>query len=246
MTAISPATVKALSARIPQIAIDGLSGSGKSTIAKALAGILDGDYVDTGAAYRAMTWWMMNSGINLADEAAIANAVSSPIIELGLDPRTPHVWVDSRDVSSEIRSDDVTDCVSTVARVPQVRRRLVDLQRSYALVAQEQGRPCVMEGRDIGTVVLPDAHLKIWLTADLAARAARRAAQNGTLASASSDTADVAMSLSERDAVDTSRDASPAHQAADAIVIDASHAGIDEVVTVCLLALCDAMGVSYA
>ena len=243
---IAPATLKAIAARVPQVAIDGPSGSGKSTIAKALAGLLGGDYVDTGAAYRAMTWWMVNSGVDIHDEHAVAEAADSPIIDMGLDPSAPRVWVDSRDVSGDIRSDEITAAVSSVARVPQVRRRLVDLQRSYAMVARSNGRACVMEGRDIGTVVLPTADLKVWLTADLAARAQRRAAQNGEVAEATADASHVAQSLARRDQVDSTREASPAQQAADALVVDATDIGIDDVVRICVLALCDSLDVSYA
>lgn len=243
---LATSAVKALAARVPQVAIDGPSGSGKSTVAKSMATLLDGDYVDTGASYRAMAWWMINSGVDVADESSVAAAALTPIIELGLAADGPRVWVDSRDVSAEIRSDEVTAAVSQVARVPQVRRRLVDLQRSYAHVARAQGRACVMEGRDIGTVVLPDADLKVWLTADLAERARRRALQNDTLTTASNVASDVAASLTSRDLMDSSRTSSPAVKAQDAVVVDATTAGPDEVVTACALALCDALGIPYA
>ena len=214
----------------PQIAIDGPSGSGKSTVARALAALLGGDYVDTGATYRAMTWWMLQCGVELDQPREVASRVNEPIIELGVDPESPAVWVDARDVTMDVRSPEVSAAVSKVAAVPEVRTRMVALQRAYAESARDRGRAVVMEGRDIAEVVLPDADAKVWLTADLQARAARRAAQDEELLGAQAAVADVAQGLQQRDAADSSRAVTPVAMAADAVVVDATHLSVEQTV----------------
>lgn len=220
----------------PIIAIDGPSGSGKSSTSRGVARRLGLRYVDTGAMYRAMTWWMLANGVDVDDPAAVAARCGEPVIDLRDDPANPGVSVDGRDVSLDIREGSVADAVSRVAAVPQVRERLIVSQRSMVDDAWAAGSGVVMEGRDIGTVVLPDADLKIYLTADVEARAARRALEEsersgrGSVASAQAN-------LESRDALDTTRTVSPLQQADDAIAIDGTHLSLDEVIDAVIRAL---------
>ncbi|MBU6213205.1 MAG: (d)CMP kinase [Actinomycetales bacterium] len=247
MSELSPeARLSELRAMCPQIAIDGPSGSGKSTVARALAGLLHGDYVDTGATYRAMTWWMLQCGVDVDQPDDVAARVNEPIIELGVDPQSPAVWVDARDVSTDVRTAAVSAAVSKVAAVPAVRVRMVDLQRAYAENARNHGRAVVMEGRDIAEVVLPGADAKVWLTADLQARAARRAAQDEQLLGAQAAVADVAQGLQQRDTADSSRAATPVTIAADAVVVDATHLSVEQTVHAVLDAAAKQAGVADA
>ena len=160
------------------IAIDGPSGSGTSSTSRGVADRLELRYVDTGAMYRAMTWWMLEHGVDVGSPEAVAARCAEPVILLRDDPKDPGVMVDGHDVSASIREPRVADAVSLVAAVPAVRARLVQAQRDLVAAARAEGRGVVMEGRDIGTVVLPDADLKVFLTADVAARAARRAQED--------------------------------------------------------------------
>ena len=128
--------------------------------------------------YRALTWWMLARGIPADEPAAVAQAASEPIIEVGTDPDGPWVRVDGQDVSAAVRTQEVTSAVSAVARVPQVRARLIALQREIIARARAEGRGIVAEGRDIGTVVAPDAVVKVYLTASERARAQRRTAES--------------------------------------------------------------------
>lgn len=217
------------------IAIDGPSGSGKSTVSRALAADLAGDYVDTGATYRALTWGLLQRGVHLESADAIAAACAFPEIQVSSDPGHQQVFADSVDVTEAIRSEEVTAAVSAVAAVPAVRARLVSLQRTFAERARAAGRPVVMEGRDIGTVVLPEATLKVWLTADVQARAARRAAEVGA------HHAHTIEALEVRDAKDSSRAISPAEAAPDAVVIDATHLDVAGVVAAIRTALNQAL-----
>ena len=218
------------------IAIDGPSGSGKSSTSRGVARRLGLHYVDTGAMYRAMTWWMLEQGVDVDDPAAIAARCGEPVMVLRDDPTDPGVSVDDQDVSADIRDAAVADAVSRVAAVPEVRERLVRSQRSMVDAAITAGTGVVMEGRDIGTVVLPGADLKIYLTADVEARAARRALEEaersgrGSVASAHAN-------LESRDALDTTRTVSPLQQAADAIAIDGTHLSLDEVIDAVIRAL---------
>jgi cytidylate kinase len=193
-------------------------------------------YIDTGAMYRAMTWWVLANGIDVDDPAALAARCGEPVIELRDDPADPGVSVDGRDVSLDIREGPVADAVSRVAAVPQVRERLVVSQRSMVDDAVAAGSGVVMEGRDIGTVVLPDADLKIYLTADVEARAARRALEESERSGEGSVTS-VQANLQSRDALDTTRTVSPLQQAADAIAIDGTHLSLDEVIDAVIRAL---------
>ena len=220
----------------PIIAIDGPSGSGKSSTSRGVAQRLGLRYVDTGAMYRAMTWWMLTQGVDVDDPAAIAERCGEPVIELGVDPVAPMVRVDGRDVSADIREASVADAVSLVAAVPQVRERLVRSQRDMVDEALASGSGVVMEGRDIGTVVLPHADLKVYLTADVEARATRRALEESQRSGSGSVSA-AQENLQSRDELDTTRAVSPLQQAADAVAIDGTHLTLDEVIDAVIRAL---------
>lgn len=216
----------------PIIAIDGPSGSGKSSTSRGVAQRLGLRYVDTGAMYRAMAWWMLAQGIDVDDPAAIAARCDEPVIELGVDPADPGVRVDGRDVSAEIREAGVADAVSRVAAVPEVRALLVRQQRAMVAQALADGTGVVMEGRDIGTVVFPDAELKVYLDARPEVRAARRSKEVTDL---SYET--VAADLARRDALDQGRANDPLATADDAVVIDTSDMTVDEIVDAIVAAL---------
>jgi cytidylate kinase len=201
------------------IALDGPSGSGKSTVARGVARTLGWRYVDTGATYRAATLAALRASVPLDDPAAVAAAVGAAAIELSVDPDAPGVRLDGEDVSAEIRGPEVTSAVSAVSAVPQVRTQMVALQRSLI------GTGAVVEGRDIGTAVAPDAPVKVYLDASPEVRASRRAAE-GTVG----DVPAVAADLARRDQLDSSRKASPLQAAADAVHLDSSALSADEVV----------------
>jgi cytidylate kinase len=226
------------------IALDGPSGSGKSTVARRLAARLGWRYVDTGATYRAATLAVLRAGTDLTDAAVITSVVATASIELCTDPSAPVARLDGEDVSLVIRNPEVTAAVSAVSAVPAVRALLVALQRE---LAGTDG--AVLEGRDIGTVVMPDAALKIFLDAAPGVRASRRAADadagvavgpdsEGTTASASDRppsrpealVARVEADLARRDGLDSSRAASPLHAAPDAVHLDTSALDADTVV----------------
>lgn len=199
------------------IALDGPSGSGKSTVGRGVARALGLAYVDTGATYRAATLAVLRAGADPSSVDAVTAAVTAADITLTTDPGAPAVLLDGEDVSAEIRGPEVTATVSAVSAVPGVRTLLVDLQRRLA------GEAAVVEGRDIGTVVLPDAPVKVYLDADAAVRAARRAGDADSGVSASGDVVTaVAADLARRDAHDSSRAASPLQAAPDAVHLDAT------------------------
>ncbi|AJE39978.1 (d)CMP kinase [Streptomyces nodosus] len=204
------------------VAIDGPSGTGKSSTSKAVAAQLGLSYLDTGAQYRAITWWMVSNGIDIGDPTAVAAVAGKPEIVSGTDPSAPTITVDGTDVSGPIRSQEVTSKVSAVSAVPEVRTRITELQRSYAAAA-ETG--IVVEGRDIGTTVLPDADLKIFLTASPEARAARR---SGELKGA--DVQATREALIKRDAADSGRKASPLAKADDAVEVDTTDLTLQQVI----------------
>ncbi|MGI5199224.1 (d)CMP kinase [Streptomyces sp. CA-288835] len=204
------------------VAIDGPSGTGKSSTSKAVAAQLGLSYLDTGAQYRAITWWMVNNGIDVSDPSAIAAVAAKPEIVSGTDPSAPTITVDGTDVSGPIRTQEVTSKVSAVSAVPEVRARITELQRSVAASA-EGG--IVVEGRDIGTTVLPDADVKIFLTASPEARAARR---SGELKGADLHTTREA--LLKRDAADSTRKTSPLAKADDAVEVDTSDLTLQQVI----------------
>jgi GTP-binding protein len=204
------------------VALDGPSGSGKSSTSKSIAIRAGWNYLDTGALYRAMTFLALSiKSENPKD--IIAAVIDSPISFIS-DPRDPKIFLDGRDISKEIRSHEVTEKVSVISAIPEVRAELLTLQRS---IIKKADRGIVVEGRDIGTVVCPDAALKIYLTADIAARANRRDAE---LAEDSRGTEAVAQSLAARDEIDSTRTVSPLAMANDAVHIDSTELNLEETV----------------
>lgn len=198
------------------IAIDGPAGTGKSSVSRGLAAAVGARYVDTGAMYRIATLAMLRAGVDLDDPAAIAAASDVPI-SVGFDPEIEQTYLGGEDVSALIRCDDVTRAVSAVAAVPEVRARLVRLQRELA----EGADSVVVEGRDIGTVVLPDADVKIFLTASAETRATRRNAQN-MAAGLPDEYETVLADVIRRDHLDSTRAVSPLRPADDALIVDTS------------------------
>ena len=208
---------------MPVIAIDGPAGSGKSTIAKAVAARLGVDYLDTGAMYRSVAFAALRDGLDPSDEAAVAALAQRVVIDVD-----DKVLVDGEDATAAIRGPAVSMAVSAVAQNPGVRAELVRRQRRWA--GDRAG--AVMEGRDIASVVLPDADVKVYLTASDAERARRRAGQSGQLPAA-----DVAADLARRDQIDSSRAASPLLVADGAVVIDTTGHTIEQVVDAVLALL---------
>ena len=202
------------------IALDGPSGTGKSTVAKGLARKLGFRYLDTGAMYRAVTWAVLRDGMDPEDRDAVTALAARTRLEITTDPDDQRVLVDGRPVNAEIRSQAVTTAVSPVSAAPGVRELLVAAQRE--LIA---GGAVVVEGRDIGTVVVPDAGLKVFLTASADARASRRSRQDGT-----ADHRSTAADLNRRDTYDSSRAHSPLRAAEDAVHVDTTAMGVAEVI----------------
>jgi len=202
------------------VAMDGPSGSGKSSTSRGVAATLGLRYLDTGAQFRAVTVWMLRHAVDLGDPEAIAAAAERPVIVSGTDPSAPTITVDGEDVAEAIRSEETTRAVSAVASVPAVRQRLLDLQRSIIGTGG-----IVVEGRDIGSVVAPHARVKLYLTADPAARAARRTAEQ-----AGGDVAATEADLRRRDAIDSSRAAAPLQVPEGAVHLDTTHYSLTEVI----------------
>jgi cytidylate kinase len=197
------------------VAVDGPSGAGKSSASRGAASALGLRYLDTGSMYRALTWWLLDRGADTTDPAVVARLAAEPAIEVGTDPAAPWTRVDGTDVSEAIRTREVTGAVSAVAAVPQVRARLIAMQRQ--IIASAGG--IVAEGRDIGTVVAPDAQVKVFLTADGAARASRRSAEASWSTRADQE---------RRDRMD----AAQSGKAADAVEVDSTGLDLDGVVGV--------------
>jgi cytidylate kinase len=204
------------SSRHNVIAIDGPAGAGKSTIARAVAQALGMQYLDTGAMYRAVTVEASHRGIPLVDDSAVSSLVDEAVLEVGLDD----VTINGRDVTHEIRTPETSKLVSVVATLSGVRARLRKRQQSWV---DERGGG-VVEGRDIATVVFPDALLKVYLTASPRVRATRRVAQIG------GDVELIAREIAARDELDSTRADSPLSTASDSVVIDTSDRTIDDVV----------------
>lgn len=205
------------------IAVDGPSGSGKSSAARGVARALGLAYLDTGAMYRAATWWMIRHDVDLADPAAVAAHAGEPGIELGHDPGDPTVTVDGTDVSAPIRTREVTNAVSAVSSVPEIRAWLIARQREIVREACATGAGIVVEGRDIGTVVTPQAPVKVYLTASPQARAERRSVdRNAERTSVDVNEAEMA----RRDRLDAAQSA----KADDAVLLDSTEMTLDEVV----------------
>ncbi|QGS35696.1 bifunctional cytidylate kinase/GTPase Der [Corynebacterium xerosis] len=207
------------------LAIDGPSGTGKSTVSRAVAEHLGAKYLDTGAMYRVATLWVLRQGIDPADSDAVAAATADLPLSVSDDPRSTEVLLDGEDVSGEIRGPEVTRNVSAVSAIPAVRENLVDLQRR---LAADAGR-CVVEGRDIGTVVLPDVPAKVFMTAAAEVRARRRHAQD-IAAGRDADYDEVLADVIRRDELDSSRATSPLRPADDAVVLDTSELDVEEVI----------------
>ncbi|MEY3493767.1 MAG: cytidylate kinase [Actinomycetota bacterium] len=201
---------------MPIVAIDGPAGAGKSTIARSLASRLGVQYLDTGAMYRAVTAEALKTSISLDDSSAVGTLARDCDLHVGLDL----VTINGRDVTKEIRTPEVTSAVSIVAAHSSVRSEMRRRQREWG-DARGGG---VIEGRDIGTVVFPDATLKVFLTASPRVRAERRVAQAG------GDVDQVEASITERDRLDSTRPDSPLAESSDAVVVDTSHSSIDDVV----------------
>jgi len=203
------------------IAIDGPSGAGKGTVARTVAARLNYRHIDTGAMYRAVAWKAQSEGLDLRDEAAVAALGARAAFDL----EDGRVVIDGHDVAAVIRTPEMDTAAATVARHPAVRATLVRRQREMG-----GGGAIVMEGRDIGTVVFPDADVKIYLDASPEERARRRAADPAHGASQTRLLSEVATALAERDRSDSTRAASPLTRAPDAIVIDTTGLPVDEVV----------------
>ena len=202
------------------IALDGPSGSGKSTVARGVAQALGWRYVDTGATYRAATLAVLRAGTELGDADAVTDVVGAADIDVSTDPGTAGVRLDGEDVTAVVRGPEVTAAVSAVSAVPAVRTQLVALQRR---LAGDAG--AVLEGRDIGTAVFPDAAVKVFLDASADVRAARRAGDTDagvSVTGGQTAVAVVAADLARRDRLDSSRTTSPLQAAQDAVHLDSS------------------------
>jgi cytidylate kinase len=219
------------------VAMDGPSGTGKSSVSRQLAQELGARYLDTGAMYRIATLHVLRKGVDLGDPDAIADATAGLPWSIGTDPTREQVLLDGEDVAQEIRGDAVTKAVSAVSAVSAVRARLVEAQRRLTAEADR----IVVEGRDIGTVVLPDADVKIFLTASSAARAQRRNAQN-LAEGRGDDYAAVLADVERRDHLDSTRAVSPLRPADDSVLVDTSELGIDDVIGRLLLVVSERTG----
>ncbi len=207
------------------VAIDGPAGTGKSSVARGVARELGARFLDTGAMYRIVTLAVLRAGVDPTDAAAVEEVASTVQLSVGYDPDDSDCYLAGEDVSTEIRGDDVTRAVSAVSAIPAVRSRLVDLQRRMA----NGGGNVVVEGRDIGTVVLPDAPVKIFLTASAETRARRRNDQN-VASGLPDDYEAVLVDVLRRDHLDSTRAVSPLRAASDAVIVDTSDMTEDEVI----------------
>lgn len=203
------------------IAIDGPSGSGKSSVSRAVATELGLDYLDTGSMYRAMTWFIQDLGVDVNDSESVAKSAKAEVIQPSIDPSEPGIRVAGRDVSLEIRGPEVTQGVSAVSAVPEVRQLMVNRQRE---IASSSKAGIVVEGRDICAVVLPEAPVRLFITADPETRANRRAKENGAEVTATKT------DLEKRDLADSTRVVSPLEIAQGARVIDTTYMELSEVI----------------
>lgn len=211
------------------VAMDGPSGTGKSTVARRLARECGAAYLDTGATYRAATLAVLRAGLGADSPAADVVAVAEKACIVSVtDPAAPGILLSGEDVEAEIRGREVTGLVSAVSAQPRIRELLVGRQRDHIAAALSAGDGMVVEGRDIGTVVAPDAGLKVFLTASDEIRAARRGAQDRK-AGRGADAAVVLAAVRRRDHLDTTRTASPLAAAADAVLLDTDHLSVDAV-----------------
>jgi cytidylate kinase len=217
------------------IAIDGPSGSGKSTVARGVASRLGFGYLDTGAMYRAVTWLVLDAGLPLdalGDAGdALGQLLETSHLEIATDPADRQVSIAGTDVTEEIRGTEVTAAVSAVAATPQVRAHLSALQRRLAAEAAGRSGGIVVEGRDIGTVIFPDARVKLWLTASAEARGRRRAIEHSDGAQPQESAVEGTVEqLARRDRLDSTRAASPLQCAQDAHVIDTTPMSAEQVI----------------
>jgi cytidylate kinase len=211
------------------VAIDGPSGTGKSTVARRLALRLGAAYLDTGAMYRSVALAALRAGVDVHDASAVARLLPQLSLRVGIDPNHPTVRLTGEDVSAEIRGPAVTLAVSPVSAIPAVRAELVARQRRIIEEAVSEVGGIVVEGRDIGTVVAPDAGLKVYLTAAATTRARRRTDQDSAAGRRSTVDATLA-DVRRRDRHDSSREASPLRQAQDAVEVDTTELDVDGVV----------------
>jgi cytidylate kinase len=206
------------------IAIDGPAGAGKSTVAQKLAARLGLSYVDSGATYRAAALRVLEAGVSPEDEAAVVEVIARSDIRFTMDGERSAVWLEGRDVTQAIRTAEVTLAAAKVSRLLEVRKKLIALQRTLV-----QGRGVVMEGRDIGTVVFPDAPLKIFLKADVEERARRRLNQDQE-EGRTSTLEQTAYEIGRRDQLDAERKVSPLVPAPDSVEIDSTQLSAEQVV----------------
>lgn len=207
------------------VALDGPSGTGKSTVARRLASALDAAYLDTGAMYRAVTLAVVREGVAPTDGTAVTGVVEATELTMRTDPTNPVVLLGGENVGEEIRGPVVTGAVSAVSAIPAVRELLVAQQRRLIEEALAAPGGIVVEGRDIGTVVAPDAGLKVYLTASAQVRARRRSAQD-VRAGRAADLQEVHADLQRRDALDSGRAASPSRPAEDAVPLDTTQLAV--------------------
>ena len=206
------------------IAIDGPAGAGKSTIAKQLAGALDFIYVDTGALYRSIALYMLRGGIDIADMAQVEKACGKIDIRIDYREGQQHMLLGGEDVTGLIRTEEVSSMASKVSAIPAVRACLLDMQRQIAASGD-----VILDGRDIGTAVLPHAEVKIYLTADAHVRAVRRYKEQ-VARGLDCDLESIEREIIERDDRDMHREIAPLRQAEDAVLVDSSSMSIDQVV----------------
>lgn len=206
------------------VAIDGPAGAGKSTIAKAIAKKCGFIYVDTGAMYRAMALFMLRENVNPQDAEAISNKCQEADITIAYENGEQVVYLNGENVNAYLRTEEVGNMASTTSVQPAVRKKLVELQQTLAAKSD-----CIMDGRDIGTCVLPNAQVKIYLTASSAVRAKRRFDEL-TAKGEACDLAKIQADIEERDYRDMHREHSPLKQAEDAVLVDSSEMTVDEVI----------------
>jgi len=206
------------------VAVDGPAGSGKSSAAKGVARGLGLRYLDTGAMYRALTWWLLEQHVDVNDPARVLARFREPAIEVGTDPARPAIAAGGQDVSAPIRTRQVSNAVSAVAALPEVREYLIGLQRDSIAAAVDAGIGIVAEGCDIGTVVAPDADVKVFLTASESIRALRRTAE------LAADPAATAELTRREQARRDQRDARQMARASDAIEIDTTALNLEQVI----------------
>ena len=206
------------------IAVDGPAGAGKSTIAKLVAKKMNLIYVDTGAMYRAMALYMLKQNVDINDETAVAEACTGADVTIKYEDGMQVVYLNGENVNAFLRTEEVGNAASKTSAIPAVRARLLELQQNLARTSD-----CIMDGRDIGTCVLPNADVKIYLTASSAVRAKRRYDEL-TAKGEACDIAQIQADIEERDHRDMTREIAPLKQAEDAVLVDSSYMTIDEVV----------------